>query len=345
MLYRRRRANARYSPYRRAAAIASAGTLGFIAGNIQGAYAGTRLARRTFKRRRVPRSTGVTTQVDGTTVYKRKRMPKYKRKAWRKFVKKVQAATQDRGTISFVMNGANAQLAPAATAGVNKQLIQFVHLYGKNGGVSATARDIGANDMRAMQGELAALLDDSSKVTFKSGVLDVTCTNQVIPEQSNYSGPLEVDIYHIVYPTKKQYPVTGMLTGFIDATSQSEAVDTLPKIEITDRGVTPFQCPQAISIMGCKIISKKKRFLQPGQSFTYQIRDPKNRVKELVTMRDKDIFYEPNITQTLMIVAKPTAIIAVDQVFSLITTATRTYSVQHEGGDVDRSRYFNNFTI
>lgn len=334
---------------KRVMARASGAAIGYIAGNLPGAYAGYKMAGRAVPKpansSKRTKQSWVTTQRDSTNVYQRKRMPRYKRKAWGKFVSKVKAATQDRGTVSFVMNGANAQLAPAAVAGVNKQLIQYVHLYGKNGTAVTTARDIGANDQRRIAQDMLSVVDDTAKIMFKSAVVDITCTNQIVPEQSNYEGPLEVDIYHIIYPTKKERPASGMNDIFTDALAQTETIGAFPKVEIEDRGATPFQMPQAISISGMKILSKKKRFLQYGQSFTLQIRDPRNRLKELVPMTDKVCFYDPGVTQTFMIVARPTAIIGTEQVFSLITGATRTYTVNYEGGTTDRSHYYNNFTV
>ena len=47
---------------------------------------------------------GITAQYDRTLQYKKRKMPKYKRKRWIKFIKKVQAATDGSGTQQLVFN-------------------------------------------------------------------------------------------------------------------------------------------------------------------------------------------------------------------------------------------------
>lgn len=336
-----------YRNARRRTAQVAAGTVGFIAGNLPGAYigweaAGRGMARR-YRRRKAPGG-GVTSQYDTTQVYRRKRMPRFKRKQWKKFTRKVKAAISDRGTCTIVLNGAHAQQQPATVGTVQKQSIMFAHLYGKQG-VGAQPNEIGANDLNkvvsSIRGTIHPTVDDTTKFHFKSAVLDITVTNQIAAE-GQYTGPLEVDVYHIVYPTKKTVVIPGLGDAFNGGTIQTEIIDALPKIEINDRGVTPFAIGQAISVVGLKILSKKKYFLPYGQCFTHQIRDPKNRTIDSETLVDKNTFYQPGWTQTLMMIAKPTAVIGENQIFNLICGATRSFVLDWEGLNEDKSKYYSN---
>lgn len=289
---------------------------------------------------------GVTANFDAKTVYRRKRMPKRKRKIWKKFVRKVKAAISDRGTCQFVMNGSNSYLVDAATAGINRQMVQCVHLYGKNG-FGHNADEIGASDLQQITADLLASsdpgVDDTTKFQVKSAVLDVTVTNETLPG-ATYEGSLEVDVYHIVYPGKKQNVAVGLKPVFQLAYNETEIITVGgARVEIEDRGATPFNLGQAMSLTGLKIVNKKKYFLGKGQSFTYQIRDPKNRIANIAEINDKQTFYKNGWTQTLMIIAKPLASVAVEDTFSLLTGATRTFNVDFEGLNEDKSKYYNNF--
>lgn len=319
--------------------------MGYIAGNLPGAVYGAKLGYRLSGRRSQggKAGSGVTSQRDVAAVYRRKPMPKAKRTAWKKFVKKVQAVAQkDRGTVSVVMNYGDTQVHPAFVGGVKQQLVKSFHLYGYNANPSfVTPLEVGARDIGKIAGDfVTAGVDDSAKVTFKSAVLDITVTNQA-PE-GGYFGPLEVDVYHIVYG-RKQYPADGLINTFDQGTIQTETFASLPKVNINDRGATPFNVPQAISILGAKILRKKKYFLGLNQSFTYQVRDPKNRIMDLVSMRDKTGFYDPKYTQSVLLVAKPTAIVNETDTFSVTCGSTRTYTCTHEGLNEDASRYYNEF--
>lgn len=337
-----RRAVRRLRPYARQA---SAAALGYIAGGLPGAYIGTRMARRSGGRRNnAPKYQGTTTQRDAVSVYKRKRMPAKKRKQWKSFVKKVKAATTDRGKLSLVFNGQHAEIRPNLVAGVAKQALVACHLYGRNA-VGKQPNEIGGLDMAyILQQAVSAnepTLDDTSKITFRSAVLDITVSNvQINP--TDYLGPLEVDAYHVIYPGRKEVNGNGIITEFQVGTNQTEAAVSLPKVDLDDRGVTPFAIGQTMSNTGLKIISKKKYFLGINQSFTMQIRDPKNRVINVADMNSKTCWYKPGMTQTILLVAKPTGLISSEANFTLLTSATRSFTLEWEGLLDDRSHYGNN---
>lgn len=348
MPYRRRSARRRYGT-------AAGATLGYIAGNLPGAFMGAMAARKYFRGRRNNRrgggggtgssGRGVTTQHDTQTVYRKRSMPKRKRRSWKKFIKKVQAAADDRGTMSFVMNGQHAQITPNAVGGSNRQVVMAVHLYGKNS--VSTDIEPGKSDLKMIAAEISAMPIDAQKSTtttnvqFKSAVLDVTLQNQIAAD-GYYQGPMEVDIYHLVYPKKLTTTMATLGTAFTQAAFDTSQTGTLPKIGITDRGVTPFAMGPAGTIAGYKILSKKKYFMAYGQTATYQIRDPKNRYTNLRKMQDDNSFCMHGWTQSLLIIGKPQGPIGENQNFDLIAGVTRSYNVSYEGINADSSHYFNN---
>lgn len=314
--------------------------MGYIAGNIPGAVAGARAGYRAARaRNRAGLAKSITAQHDSKTVYKKKRMPRRKRKRWAKFVKKVAAATDDRGTQTFLFNRAHSETTSAKVGGVGQQSIICAHLYGKNGAIEA--KELGNRDLFSICNDLVANgVDDSAKIRFTSAVLDITVTNQknpAIPE-NDYEGPLEVDVYHIIYPSNKQLIVNGLVAAFDAATLKVNGGWGLPKVNIADRGATPFDIGQCMSITGLKILNKKKYYMGYGQAFTYQIRDPRNRTFDMGTYNDKFCWYNPKMTQSLMIIAKPTAIIADGSKFNLIVGASRSYKLQVEGISADNSK-------
>lgn len=313
-------------------------------GLIPAARVGMAAYRRLGGGRRTPASGGgVTAQRDVTSVYRKKKMPRRKRKAWKKFVRKVQAvAAKDRGTVSLVMSYGDIQIHPGWVGGSRQQLVKAIHLFGGNAS-AVTPLEVGARDLGTISANFQAKgLDDTAKVTFKSGVLDVTVTNPGVFPGASYGGPLEVDVYHVVYG-RKNYISNGLINSLDQGTIQTERFDALPKVSINDRGCTPFNLPQGISILGAKILKKKKYFLGAGQSFTYQVRDPKNHIMELVTMQDKASFYSPKYTQSLLVVAKPSNIIEETASFALSFNGTRTYTCTSEGLNQDQSKYYNQF--
>lgn len=332
---------------RRLAGAAAGGALGYIAGNVPGAIIGARAGYRAARGRggggnRAGYAKSITAQHDTKTVYKKSRMPRRKRKRWAKFVKKVVAATDDRGTQTFLFNKAHSETKVSLVGGMSQQALVCAHLYGKNGQLAAG--ELGNRDLYEIcQSLIGGGVDDSAKIRFMSGVLDITVTNQRNPgiPENTYEGPLEVDLYHIVYPSNKQLVVNGLGQAYDTATTKVNGGYGLPKVNINDRGATPFDIGQASAITGLKILSKKKYYMGYGQAFTYQIRDPKNYQFDVGTHNDKFCFYQPKMTQSLMIVAKPTALIGDNQAFNFIVGATRSYKLQVEGVSADNSKISN----
>lgn len=157
----------RFAPYAKVA--------GFAAGQL-----GKYVARKYFRpKRSVPRKylssgNGVTSQYDKTLVYRKKRMPRRKRKSWKKFVKKVRRAMEkDYGKTSVVFNHLQDRVTGGIIVPGADQGRSECHLYGFSGTIDTSgvsdgisgARDINvicANDTR---------IGPSTKVKFCSAVL------------------------------------------------------------------------------------------------------------------------------------------------------------------------------
>lgn len=224
-----------------------------------------------------PRAIGVTTQHDVVSQYKKSYMPKKKKKAWRKFTKKVTAAVDKHlGTRSIVRNYT---YFGALGVGQQQGYCDF-GLYTLGDSWTAAAgtvfdlyRDVANIGVAVGIGDpnaVAGTSDNSSrKMEFRSAVLDFTFKNQ-----SSTNG-LEIDVYMIV-PKKgarnsANNDVTTIMNNGWNNTGTPAGGTNLTT---GTRGVTPWQ-----STALCRrftILNKKKYFIPAGNTFTYQYRDPKN---------------------------------------------------------------------
>lgn len=298
-------------PIKKIASQIAGGTLGYIGGNIPGAVAGataagaaydryypspaktpTKMAmkrkrtggRKTaYKKRKLntrskwtvkTQDSGVTRQSDQKTQYVKKSMPRYKKKQWGAFTKRVQAVMlKQQATTTVLYNTQLQQNLP--TGGGN--LIFITHLYGRQG-VQSANQEVGNRDMWSMaknDNRLLTYVSDTTSYTnpgkalFKSAVLDVTFRN-------NSADSVECDVYKLVYNRESDHP---NLTNAI--TSIETHTDKIPgsgaaQITLGDRGATLFELPNLLSDFNMKILSKKKYFVESKQSFTLQHRDPGN---------------------------------------------------------------------
>lgn len=259
----------------------------------------------------------VTYQRDIANVYRRRRMPRRKRRPWVKFVHKVRAVTEkDLGTISVVRNswGVN-------TASLGGQGTGGAELYGLDGSAF-----IGADDLRAIvQSYNSGSLPANSRFRFCSGVLDMTFTCIADPDDPE-SHTMELDLYEMVYRKHSRFPNVDAM--FVDAAADTPTFGTAAPLSMVVVGATPFQFPQALSTV--KILKKKKYFLANGHSATYQIRDPRNRIFDTNLIDDHiGTDAKPGWTRIVYFVFKhvPTAS-AQAPAISLAVSATRTYKVK-----------------
>jgi len=155
-----------------------------------GSYA---FGRRTTRNlRRVTSGRGITTQYDRSRVYRKKRMPRRKKKAWKRFVRKAQAAIDKTlGSYSIVLND---QVTVSATAETTDQAIGQFALYPMKDGTNAWL-----NDMAGIAAQFTTdfATTDSTKWGFKSGILDLTVQNTSLDATDGNGYAVEVDVYEM----------------------------------------------------------------------------------------------------------------------------------------------------
>ncbi len=228
-------------------------------------------------RRRPTSGKGITNQYDRRLIYRKKHMPRGKKRRWASFVRKTHAASEkDLGSKTVVINN-QLSLSDSGAAVETRQLLGVVSLYNMT-----DLRNITAND---------STVNKTSKFLFQSGVLDITY-RQLSTEHDETTGSLpiscELDVYEITASRSFQ-AVTGAQTllqafqdGFDDTTTISGAGTP---IALGNRGATPWDGPESLSQFRIKIHKKTKYFLGYGQTMTYQVRDPKRHSlgKEYIT--------------------------------------------------------------
>lgn len=239
---------------------------------------------------------GVTGQHDSVNMYRRKRMPRRKRRRWVKFAKKV----------NYIINK---QVAPCSlvrtvviqrrAAAINTQLLGVASLYSGYG----TNFDLSDDQITLLKDAALRAYGDSTKfyqaqVKVTSAVLDITFEN-LADAADNASTPswftstkvdAEVDIYElqcirdvmiqdatqnnrdiydfIINCTNEQpRPTTG------DDSAGAVIGSTLSS---TNVGWTPFQSSKFCKYF--KVLKKTKKYLTPGGYFTYQIRVPMDKI-------------------------------------------------------------------
>lgn len=283
--------------------------------------------RRTYYRRpmrkKVTTGRGITTQRDRATQYVKKRMPRQKKRQWISFSRKVQAVLQKNlGTRTVVFNDTGGINLPNTSQG-----IYTCCLYGFEGSTDASTNS-GFKDMQTL------LINDptitktgtppinpvNGKIMFKSAVLDMTICNAKLEGEN---GPVELDIYEIHH--KKFIDNLSLLSTFIDAETDTGTIAGAGTgLQLTQRGVTPFDLPMAMSQDGLTIYKKTKYFIPVNGTVTYQIRDPRNISLSGEYFEGNSGFAWPGKTRTLLLVAKN--VVGFNQTTGLNIGVTRKYS-------------------
>lgn len=292
----------------------------------------------TKKKKSVTTGTGVTTQLDAKTIYRKKRMPRRQRKRWSNFKNKVKAAQDDRGTTSITFSDQNNQYITDTVAGYRRNLLQAVHLSGTNGGLYSY--ELGSQDLlRIVTNDDYVNDNESGKFTMKSAIMDVTITNPTPSGENQYHGALEVDLYEISYGKKRPNmdSITAIWNQGIGNTTA--AIAAYPKATIAYRGVSPFEMCESMSVGGMKILKKTKYFISEGHSVSYQMRDPRNTVYNVSDIKNPQVGYIGKRTRTILLVAKPVDVIADNTIFNLLTKTSRHYKYTCDGLRDDRTAY------
>ena len=258
------------------------------------------------RRRNTSSGRGVTTQFDRSLIYRKRRMPRRRRRRWRKFIRRINTVSEkDLGSRTVVRNNLVSSNITMVTTAAQEQGRLIVALYP---GVSTIDH---MNDV----GEMATDTDLglNGKALFHSGILDMTVRN--ISEHNplqvtalNPSITLEIDVYEIsvgtdLGQTGKAISLDTVFTEFQGDTG------TIPGHTVglasVNRGFTPWDMPSALSEYRLRIWKKTKYFLSENQTFTYQFRDPRRHVL------DKQIMTSPGdnvrgLTKYFVMIFKPT---------------------------------------
>lgn len=321
--------------------------------------------KRSFKRARTSgrRSTsgnggGVTTQHDTTNVYRKSRMPRRKKRNWVKFSKKVHAvAEKELGSRTVVFSSQ----PTFYNSDPVRHGLAHVAIYG------AKSTSLYLNDLSGIVGlenaasptqQLGETVDKTTKFIFQSAVMDLTMRNtsggyQDAAELLDSNMSLEVDVYDISSPivwdngTSGGLPDLKSLFDLGQITNTKEIGGTGTGIEISNRGVTPFECCQSLSRYRLRINSKKKYFIPAGATATYQIRDPKRHTTSYAHMEKLMGCNKPGWTRNIFIVFKSvpgTVLSAIAPVKEerLKIGITRKYMYKIEGMNDTRDRYIIN---
>lgn len=286
--------------------------------------------------RHVRSGQGVTNQHDRSRVYRKRGMPRFKKRSWKRFSRKVNAvAEKSLGSKTIVFNDA---VSLIGTPGTTEQLWGNIALYPMNHS-SISYLD----DMKNIENNSTGDYGVTTKYLFQSGVLDMTLVNTSFDDAEG-DVPIELDVYEISSSSSWQEnsgtpSLIGVFDqGFTDTTAEGSAATQLAR---TQRGVTPWDCPQALGSYKIKIWKKTKYFLGGGSWMTYQIRDPKRHVVDAKNMREWDSTNKPGLTRWLLLVAKvlPGANIITTGNVSLEVGITRKYMYKIKQDSTDQDGF------
>lgn len=264
------------------------------------------------------RDIGVTNQYDRSVVYRRKPMPKFKKRKWVKFVRRVNAVNNKGLSTHTLLKNDTMTLSET---GSGNQVYGWFHLYGWAG--IDLSNEFGGGDIASLVNHDTAVSGPSRKFRFTSAVLDVTMSNS-----GDYT--LEIDVYRFVH-TKANANNTMQLdyqnaeTGQVLPNPTGTFVNS--PILLANRGATPFDFPIFLK-KGNQIIKKTKYILSPSQVATFQVRDARDRYVTTAWTYGSGYVWK-GATSSFLIIAKPVPGNSVTLTSKLIVGITRNYSYKY----------------
>lgn len=245
----------------------------------------------------------VTAQHDISRPYKRRPMPRRRRRQWTRQIRRFRALTlKHLATRSRVLTYAGSS---TATAG-NQARIDAV-LYGYYGANNAR----GLNDLQRIADAETNAQDIASNpgntvqfgprpiIIFKSAVMDMSITN------TSSTVVLELDVYYF-YVTRKtaaDSTIDALSDGFQQADTLTEGGTPM---DIDSLGVTPFDCPNFLK--SHKITQVRKIIIAPGQISSLMIKAPQNKkfdTNRLSTeLPANGVFGLPGYTRGIFLIGK-----------------------------------------
>jgi len=310
--------------------------------------------RRTAFGRGVHSGQGVTVQHDERRIYSKRTMPRRRKRVWKRFSRKVNAvAEKDLGSRTVVFNVPvnNSNTNPA-----NQVLLSLALYSGKNTSFSYL-NDLAQISVYENVGDPTSNaginISDTTKFIFKSAVLDLTFRNTSTVnvggvQTPDSRGKMEVDVYEII--SSKEWTdsstnygdIGALFTRGADITKKLNNAGTA--IDLGLRGVTPWDLPAALSYFRLKILKKTKYFVNNGDTFTYQVRDPKRRVMIQERLEKIPGGNVPRWSRYVLFIAKlvpgnTVGTASGEWTESITIGVTRKYLYKVEGANDDRHRY------
>lgn len=320
------------------------------------------------RRKGISSGRGLTFEHDRQFMYRKKRMPRRKKRRWLRFGRKVRAVADGTlGTRTVLFNSQKQYTLSSA----NQQLSKNFTLYGwsSNDTNQPWHNDIAYIMNLENTGNPTAAAGvtqgKDTKVLFKSGVLDLTIRNTSYqtdtPSTIVAEATAEVDLYEWVMGREAELDGVNIGTGTTVfktndyaqteyAITDNNAVPSTTIVDLENRGATPFDCTAPLGDFRIKILKKTKFFIRGGQTITYQIRDPKNRTLDRKDLKQTTVgqggFNLPRVTRNILLVGKLvpgfTLGAGSNMTLSMDAGVTRKYSYKVRGAPEQRSLYINN---
>lgn len=253
------------------------------------------------------------TNADNRLVYRKKSMPRKKKKRWASFIRRVNAVDErELGTRTVLVNDSIQQ--NNVTAGTQSCLT--LALYPFVNGTNGWLDDMNVIGQLENSGNPTAAaggtVDRNTKIMFHSAVMDVTIRNTsqkyTAPDVADLSADaaLELDVYDLVVRQNSNDISNTLLSlsALLNAYDQREIGGGGTGIAIGDRGCTPFELPSGISRFGIKVLKKTKFFIPNGQTVTFQVRNPKRKVISYGDLTQNDGFNRKGWTTFKFLVYK-----------------------------------------
>lgn len=315
----------------------------------------TRSYTRQKRRRKSMKSgQGVTDHYDARLIYRKRSMRPRMKRRWKKFKNRVLAvAEKEMGSQTVVMN--SSQTVTNTTAG--NQVVFDCGLYTSTSTASYLndLDNIAALNAGALTTPTTGLaVSASTKIIFKSAVLDMTIRNASTYQDAGAQAPssaarMEVDIYEITLKSVDEEGVT--YTSLLNLFNQN-AIRTQTiggggtALQLTSRGVTPWDLTYVLSNFGIKIWKKTKFQISNNDQITYQMRDPRRHVMNQRELSSAEGFAYRNLTKLVLIVGRLAPGLTVGNINGtyqerLVIGLSRKYFYKVENWSEDRTSYMN----
>lgn len=270
----------------------------------------------------------ITSQYDVKTVYRKKRMPRRRRRRYVRFAKSVQHLNMKATALQTQLIRENKILiAPQNTT---SYVAQMMYSCNGDGGAQGSASALSrgkTNDLNDMLTDGTLTNNPTALVHYQSCTMDTMLRN-------NGTTPVVVEAYHIVVRSDAQdtnsqrYVENIYEIGFDTPTAVNEGATgtNRTRMDATDIGSTPFN-----NSMFARYFTVKKKIrieLGAGEISVLQIRDPKNR--KFQRYKIDNMVYIPWVTQGYLfqVIGAPTNTEGSNftEATSVSITSTRTYN-------------------